>query len=153
MVGTGCGFQPRFQYSIFTTITLPKGFFPAHAKLHSYISKSSQCFMAPVCHCRCSEETCTNRFFLRGSRNRKLFSRDEMGLDSVTQAFQKSTEHFSELEFETVKSAGQGCFVYLHTVYKDLWPFFLESSALACFWCYDYQVAAIIISKIIAFNN
>lgn len=47
-----------------------------------------------------------------------------MGLDSVMQAFQKSTEHFSELEFDTVKSAGPGCFVYLHTTYKELWPFF-----------------------------
>lgn len=54
-----------------------------------------------------------------------------MGLDSVT--FQKSTEHFSELESEGVKSAGQGCFVYLQTIYKELWPFFLRSSALACF--------------------
>lgn len=36
-----------------------------------------------------------------------------MGLDSVIRAFQKGTEPFSEPEFEIVKPAGQGGFVYL----------------------------------------
>lgn len=47
-----------------------------------------------------------------------------MGPDSIT--FQKSTEHFSELESKGVKSSGQGRFVYLHTIYKELWPFFIK---------------------------
>lgn len=50
-----------------------------------------------------------------------------MRLDSVIQAFQKGTEPFSELEFEAVKPAGQGCCVYLHCA-RSSGPFFRKLS-------------------------
>lgn len=40
------GFQLMVPYRIIFSIALLKGFFPVHASLDSYISKSSQCAVA-----------------------------------------------------------------------------------------------------------
>lgn len=138
MVGTECGFQHRFQYSIFTTITLPRGFFPVHAKLHSYISKSSQCFVAPVCHCRCSKETCINRFFFWGAAEQEIVSQgwNGIGFRNASLSEKYWALFWAGIWHCKVCRARVLC-LFAYYVQGAL-ALFLEGSALACFWCYGY---------------